>query len=75
MRKKVSIGAKPKASNRPKQAADAWVAGRGEHKMKRLTIDVSEDLHRRIKMGCAERGVKMADEIRSLLESAFSADR
>ncbi len=43
-------------------------------KMKRLTIDVSEDLHRRIKVGCAGRGVKMADEIRGMLEQEFGGD-
>lgn len=45
--------------------------GNGSQKMKRLTIDVSEDLHRRIKVGCASRGVRMADEIRGLLEQEF----
>ncbi len=40
-------------------------------KMKRLTIDVPEALHRAIKVACAERGVKMADEIRGLLEKHF----
>lgn len=41
-------------------------------KMKRLTLGVSEDLHRKIKSGCANHGVKMADEIRVLLEAHFS---
>ncbi len=39
--------------------------------MKRLTIDITESLHRRIKATCAQRGTKMVDEIRILLESAF----
>ncbi len=39
--------------------------------MKRLTIDVSENLHRRIKMACARDGLKIADEVRSLLEKRF----
>ena len=42
--------------------------------MKRLTIDVPESLHRRLKMSCAGRGVKMADEIRSALETLCEAD-
>lgn len=48
-------------------------AGQGSEpeKMKRLTIDVPADLHRRIKVNCASRGVKMADEIRRLLAEAF----
>ena len=53
------------------QASPTDGQGNGSQKMKRLTIDVSEDLHRRIKVGCASRGVKMADEIRGLLEREF----
>ena len=40
-------------------------------KQKRLTIDILESLHRNIKVDCAQRGVKMADEIRDLLEKRF----
>jgi len=35
--------------------------------MKRLTIDLPAELHARLKAECAIRGVKMADEIRSIL--------
>ena len=35
--------------------------------LKRLTIDIPEPLHRRIKVACAQQGAKMADEIRRLL--------
>jgi hypothetical protein len=64
--------------------ADAWVASRGdtavtngenkdvpEVPMKRLTIDIPESLHTRVKSQCAKRGAKMADEIRALLEKHF----
>jgi len=40
-------------------------------KMKRLTIDVSANLHSAIKIECARKGVKMADAIRDILESEF----
>ncbi len=40
--------------------------------MKRLTIDISEELHTEIKATCAARRVKMSDEIRKLLEEHFS---
>jgi hypothetical protein len=40
-------------------------------RMKRLTIDVSMSLHTRIKIGCAQRGQKMADMLRDLLEREF----
>ena len=80
--KRVAIGGKPAATAQP-QPADEWVknrqaepeAGTGEAKgepMKRLTIDVPESLHTRIKTQCAARRVKMADEIRELLEKHFA---
>lgn len=40
--------------------------------LKRLTIDIPEELHARIKSQCALRRTKMADEIRVLLETHFS---
>lgn len=68
--KKVSIGAKPTSKPAP-ASADAWVESRTEadepEKMKRLTIDVPESLHRAIKAQCAMRGTKIADEVRELL--------
>ena len=72
MKKSVKIGVKPTTA----KSADNWVTERtatkpNAEKMKRLTIDVSESLHRRIKSTCANEGVKMADEIRKLLESRF----
>lgn len=38
---------------------------------KRLTIDVSPDLHKRIKAACVDEGKKMADVIRAVLEVRF----
>ena len=78
MAKKVTITAKP---NRPAgdtaQAAEQWVASgkiaATAEGMKRFTIDVPESLHRRIKMQCAAQGLKMADEIRALLDKHFPA--
>ncbi len=69
--KKVSIGAKPTSKPAP-ASADAWVESRTgaadePEKMKRLTIDVPESLHRAIKAQCAMRGTKIADEVRELL--------
>lgn len=50
---------------------DQWVespdAERRQSAKKRLTIDISEELHRAIKSQCAQRGAKMADEVRELL--------
>jgi hypothetical protein len=39
--------------------------------MKRLTLDISESLHRRLKATCAQRGTKMVDDIRLILEREF----
>ncbi len=66
--KKIQIGAKP--TGNVAAAADEWVQNRetGEKEPnKRLTIDIPESLHRDIKMQCAARGTKIADEVRELL--------
>lgn len=74
MAKKVSFGAKPIERS---AAVEQWVESRDAvaevpvEPMKRLTIDLPASLHKRVKAGCAMRGVKMADEIRRLLESHF----
>lgn len=39
---------------------------------KRLTFDLDAKLHRRMKLDCAARDVKMADEIRRLLEERWA---
>lgn len=39
--------------------------------IKRLTLDLSASLHRRIKTSCANRGTSMVEEIRELLESSY----
>jgi hypothetical protein len=39
--------------------------------MKRFTIDVPVSLHRRIKIGCAQRGLKTSTVLRDLLEREF----
>ena len=41
--------------------------------IKRLTVDLGEGLHRRIKTQCAGQGVKMSDMIREILEREFPA--
>lgn len=40
-------------------------------KMKRLTIDIPDSLHRRVKSRCGQDGLRMADVIRDLLEQRF----
>ena len=78
MSKKITFGGKP--ATKP-ISPDDWVENRtteasakAEEAMKRLTFDISESLHRRIKSQCAVKGVKMTDELRALLEERFPAE-
>lgn len=71
MSKKVAFGVKPSMVQADTAKADEWVNRRDLEAMKRLTIDVPASLHARIKSQCAIRGVKMADEVRELLEKHF----
>lgn len=70
----------PKALNKP---ADDWI-GQGrdvttpDNKQpvgptKRLTVDIAQDLHRRIKVHCAETETQIADVVREMLDKAFPA--
>jgi len=76
MKKRVTIKARPN-TGQGSEPAEKWITSRdvpgGEEEMKRLTIDVPARLHRRIKAQCASRGLKMADEIRELLERHYPA--
>ena len=80
MTKKIAFRRPSSATTSP----DAWVAAGAETEgrtaiaglveeevMKRLTIDLPLGLHRRVKRGCADRGVKMADVVRDLLAAEF----
>lgn len=81
MSKSVSFG-RPTPKKQP--AADDWVAGGGGESaasakpepaevvpMKRLTLDIPADLHRRVKAGCANRGEKIVDVVRRFLDAEF----
>lgn len=76
--KKVSIGLKPGVL----KSVDQWVTeapARGEPPgnevaMKRLTIDVSEELHRKLKVKAATEGVKMADLVRHWITTGVDSD-
>jgi len=72
MSKKVTFSPKPSPKPTGPASADQWVENRSNEEMKRLTIDIPATLHTRIKATCALRGIKMADEIRQLLEAHFS---
>ncbi len=69
--KKVAFGTVPTPRPATAPSAEEWVEHRNTETMKRLTVDIPASLHSRIKVSCAQRGVKMADEIRELLETRF----
>jgi hypothetical protein len=83
MSKKITVPPKPQPAN-PPVSADDWI-GRPEtpeaangtiagEPLVRLTFDISESLHRRIKINCAQRGIKrMATELRRILDQHFPA--
>ena len=76
MAKKVTV-----AQPRPVPTADDWVSKKPAPEeappvlIKRITVDVSEDLHTRIKVGCAAARVKMADAVREVLERTWPATK
>jgi predicted DNA binding CopG/RHH family protein len=80
--KKVNFNTKPK-QEKPINV-DEWVVNRdlkavdsksqleeAAIKMKRLTLDIPESLHRAIKKKAVEDGETMADQLRSLLEKHY----
>ena len=73
MTKKVLFSAKPNGQTSPHPSADAWVNSGQVSTVptKRLTVDIPSALYIRVKSQCATRGLKMADEIRTLLEKHF----
>jgi macrodomain Ter protein organizer (MatP/YcbG family) len=72
--KKVSFGKPPTSTS---AGVEAWVKKREMDKetTKRLTIDVSEETHRRLKSECAMRGKNMRDVVTQLIEDALAQTR
>ena len=82
MNKKIHVPAKPQSGNPPASAAE-WIgrqetpqppAGEADsaEPLVRLTFDIPESLHRRIKMAHAQKGIKrMATELRRILEEHY----
>jgi len=74
--KKITIGTKQTSKSGP-TLPDDWVSDRSgsDEPRKRLTIDIPESLHLRVKSQCALNGEKMADVVRALLEKQFKPER
>jgi predicted DNA binding CopG/RHH family protein len=77
--KKVNFGKKPEAQETTD--VENWVSDRSSvvsplpqeqpEKMKRLTLDIPESLHKAIKRQAVDAGVTMADLLRELLEQHY----
>lgn len=75
MTKKVTMNARPQL-----QDAEKWIAtggqkaaARSEAETKRLTFDISADLHKRLKIACAGRGEQMTDFLRRIIEQELKS--
>lgn len=73
--KKVTFASKP-SGNKSRPTADDWVQQKPvvEGKMKRLTIDIPQALHLKVKSQCVLRGVNMVEVVRQFLEREFASD-
>jgi len=72
--KKVTFGSRPALAPPADPDAEQWVAQRHEPEaVKRMTFDVPDSLHRRVKAGCATRGVTIREVVLQLLEQEFPA--
>jgi hypothetical protein len=68
--KKITMVARPAPAS---PDADNWVNDQpAAGPMKRLTIDLDLDKHKRFKSLCAALGLKMADEIRRAVDSRIA---
>jgi predicted DNA binding CopG/RHH family protein len=85
MAKRINMGTKPSSPSDPADL-DQWVSARGDAedavtpspvstpesvKMKRLTLDIPEELHKAIKTKAVVEGVPMANMLRSLLDQNY----
>ncbi len=72
--KKVTFGSQPTPRPDPAPTPDQWVDQRTtDARRTRMTFDVPESLHRRVKAECTLRGVTICAVIVALLERQFPA--
>jgi len=72
-RKAIAIPPKPSAEQWVRQGAE--VASPAPVKLKRLTLDLPETLHRAIKLRAVEDGISIVEMLRALLEREYGAPR
>lgn len=74
MTKDVSFDATPPsraAKSRASQALAGLELSRPQEPFKRLTINVPQSLHARVKLKCVQDGTTIADVVRNFLERKF----
>ncbi len=69
-KKRIQIPSKPQADEWVSEGVEKGIDG-AEQKMKRLTLDLPENLHRAIKRRAVEDGVSMVDMLRKLLNEQY----
>ena len=65
-----------KPATKTSASPEAWIESRDKpaapaEPTKRLTVDIPQSLHKRIRLACIERDEVMADVIRDILRKAF----
>ena len=65
-----------KPATKTSASPDAWIESRDKptapaEPTKRLTVDIPQSLHKRIRLACIERDEVMADVIRDILQRGF----
>lgn len=62
-------------SDEARQADEAWIRGAGSRTagtpLKRVTFEVEEPMHRRLKVGSAREGLTMSAFLRRLIDRAL----
>lgn len=73
MGKKLNIKMKTNKNSEEwiKKGSELLTQEKKQDKMKRLTLDITENLHKRIKSKCVAKGVNMVEELRKILEKEF----
>jgi hypothetical protein len=67
-KKKVGLTTKTKAEAK----IDQWVNNKSDQKLTRMTIDLPEELHKKIKINCVQQGKTISEAVRSLLLKEFA---
>ena len=71
MRRKIATIANSPRGGETRPSAEAWIRGtQAGRPSKRLTIEIDEALHRRLRLHAAGEGRSMTAIVRELLESA-----